>query len=211
MTFKNFSHKKARRPERFLPARCFTLIELLVVVALMGVIFAVGLPAFERLTIGSGVDAAVRQVNAQLRLARQYAISHRCKVALVFPEDQSGMNDNNKFACFRPALVTSSTTTWVPNTHWTFLPTGVVAFTNSSSLSSVSMKLDTVSTSTASAVTVKAIVFKSTGALDTTSSQSLLLGEGFYAGSAGLKERGTGNKNKLTIVVNPFTGRTVIQ
>ena len=105
MIFPAFNQKKARRlerflPGRFLPGRFFTLVELLVVVAIMGVIIAVGLPAFEKLTIGSGVDAAARQLSAQLRLARQYAISNRCKVAIVMPSSETGIADMYRYTSF---------------------------------------------------------------------------------------------------------------
>jgi prepilin-type N-terminal cleavage/methylation domain-containing protein len=154
MIFPAFNPKKARRLERFLPGRFFTLVELLVVVAIMGIIIAVGLPAFEKLTIGSGVDAVSRTVGAQLRLARQYAISNRCYVAVLFPstqiadhidqhylgggwtEPQKNKIDPLLFSTVRACLIQKPITPatklvfsdWIPNTKWELLPIGGLVF-----------------------------------------------------------------------------------
>jgi prepilin-type N-terminal cleavage/methylation domain-containing protein len=142
---KNDKTKRAR------PFR-FTLIELLVVVVIMGIIIAVGLPAFEKLTIGSGVDAVSRTVGAQLRLARQYAISNRCYVAVLFPSTQivdhidqhyPGWTELQKnkidpllFSTVRACLIQKPITgatklvfsDWIPNTKWELLPIGGLVF-----------------------------------------------------------------------------------
>ncbi len=119
------SKKKKRKP-----ARNFTLVELLSVMVIMAIIMGIGVAAFQNLSTGSGVDGACRMVNAQLRLARQYAISNRQKVALIMPANQSGLPEEYKYASFRAAVVTSSGSNtytwenWIPNTKWEFVPVG---------------------------------------------------------------------------------------
>src|SRR5437867_3757142 len=65
--------------------RAFTLIELLTVIVIVGIILAVGIPAFTNLMKSSGLTTATRQVANTMTLARQYAITKRTKVYVVFP------------------------------------------------------------------------------------------------------------------------------
>ena len=187
--------------------RCFTLIELLVVVAIMGIIIAVGLPAFEKLTIGSGVDAAARQVSAQLRLARQYAISNRCKVALIMPQD--GINASSCYACFRSAAKKGSADyVWVNNTNWTFLPTGAAIYDVTGG-QTVSNTMDLTKIGGGAAMgSLRAVIFKSTGALEGNSTVLITLKEAVRTGSSWVERN---QKNLLVIEINPYTGRTKIQ
>jgi len=62
----------------------FTLIELLVVLSIIVVIMGIGMVTYRQST---GVDAAARMVSRQLYLARQYAVSRRCYVAVLLPDD----------------------------------------------------------------------------------------------------------------------------
>ncbi|MEI8078757.1 MAG: GspH/FimT family pseudopilin [bacterium] len=199
---KNDKTKRAR------PFR-FTLIELLVVVAIMGVIIAVSLPAFEKLTIGSGVDATARQLNAQLRLARQYAISNRCKVAVVMPQD--GINASSCYACFRSAAKKGSANyAWIANTNWTFLPTGaaIYAVTGGQTVSN-SMDLTKIGGG-ATVSSLRAVIFKSTGALDGNPAVpvTVTIREAVRSGTNWIQRN---TNNQLIITINAYTGKTTIQ
>ena len=63
----------------------FTLLELLIVVGIMGLILAVGMPAFESFSKRS-LNSASPGLMSTLRLARQHAITHRKYVWVVFPD-----------------------------------------------------------------------------------------------------------------------------
>ncbi len=110
--------------------RAFTLIELMAVMVIMLIVLGVTLPAFKNITSSGGVDGAVRLLNAQLRLARQYAISKRSRVAVVMPGPNAVRLDKKyRYSCFRLALVTwdgSSYTfsEWLENAKWQYLPAG---------------------------------------------------------------------------------------
>ena len=116
----------------------FTLVELLVVLVIMGILLGIAGPAFQRLTVGTGVDAAARMVGAQLTLARTYAITSRRRVAVVMPgleveRNGSALSNSERERAapvlgiaFRSCIVdrTKTFVEWVPNTKWEFLPVG---------------------------------------------------------------------------------------
>ena len=67
----------------------FTLAELLVVILIIGIMFAIALPAFINITGASKLDAAANAVHSATRLARQYALTHNQPTYLVFNEGQT--------------------------------------------------------------------------------------------------------------------------
>lgn len=128
-----------RRPDICLEARCmmqcrkydFTLVELLAVVVIMLIVLGISGPALTKVFMGSSVDSSARMVGAQLRLARQYAITQRKHIAVVFPSANGPWNDDDKkYQAMRPCEVDASENflTWVPNTKWTYLPQGAVIY-----------------------------------------------------------------------------------
>lgn len=61
----------------------FTLIELLAVMLIMAIITGITVVAFTGLTRGAAISGAGRNVQATIKLARQYAIANRIPVAFV--------------------------------------------------------------------------------------------------------------------------------
>ncbi|HMP74009.1 MAG TPA: prepilin-type N-terminal cleavage/methylation domain-containing protein [Kiritimatiellia bacterium] len=71
----------------------FTLVELLVVIAIMAVLLGLTIPAFQGLGRGGQVRSAVIQLNSQINLARQMAITTRQNVHILFPASDGTFND----------------------------------------------------------------------------------------------------------------------
>ena len=111
-------------------SRNFTMFELLAVLVIVFIIMAMMVPAFNKLTSGMGVDTAGRTVVAKLRLARQYAITQRTRVAVIMPRAEGGkMMSQYQYSCVRIALVTGTGSPytfdkWMDNSKWSFLPPG---------------------------------------------------------------------------------------
>ena len=62
----------------------FTLIELLVVIAILGILSAIALPTVSKMRGGDTLLATTRQLQDDVQRARQYAISQRTTVYMVF-------------------------------------------------------------------------------------------------------------------------------
>jgi len=74
----------------------FTLMEMLVVLGIIAVILAVALPNIRGLREGTEMEAAARQLIADLSAARARAVGHRTTVAVVFiPADVLSLKLND--------------------------------------------------------------------------------------------------------------------
>src|SRR6266568_571339 len=80
------------------PAAAFTLIELLVVMGIIGLLAVVSLPAIRGISKSNAMAAANRQLLDDIALARQYALSTRAPVYLLFspPLDALPQNEQDK-------------------------------------------------------------------------------------------------------------------
>ncbi len=119
----------------------FTLAELLVVIALIGIMFAIALPALTNITGATKLDAAANAVHSATKMARQYAIAHNQPTYLVFHDAQTATGSDSHMAYRSYAVFTiniHTNITPIPQaagyflTDWESLPTGIIFDTQSS-------------------------------------------------------------------------------
>ena len=206
----------------------FTLVELLVVMVIVIMLMAATIPAVMKLSSSSGVEAGARMVGAQLRLARQEAITRRRFVAVVFPTTNTTGGDTVAYTAFRPCYVRSTGGSfvfdeWVPNVDWTFCPVGaVIAEVDLDGPSTGSppdfadgtiSQVDDSSPSNPDfgfSSSVRAVVFRPAGRLAAFGNRNVTLVEGAMpmgATTPTIKQP----KNWINIQVNQFTGRVTYE
>lgn len=131
--------------------RSFTLIELIVVMILMGMLIGITVPSFTRISRSKVLTHATQEIAGQIAIARNYALTNHCYVAVIFPRmeelrknDLDGDRtdkDSSKLAGYynascRTALVTKTSTNefyfvmWLPNSDWVRLPEGSIISDN---------------------------------------------------------------------------------
>lgn len=118
-----------RRPTRIPDG--FTLAELLVVLAIVGILFAIALPALTSITGQSKLGAAANAVHSAAKLARQHAIAHNQPTYLVFHDDQSTADPNLAYRAYAVFTINIHTNPIDQSaghflTGWETLPAGVV-------------------------------------------------------------------------------------
>ncbi|MBR4673996.1 MAG: hypothetical protein IKP00_05975 [Victivallales bacterium] len=214
----------------------FTLVELMVVISIMIIILSLSAPAFRKLAMGSSVDVAARMVSSQLMLARAEAISRRECIAVVMPDNNFNKDADDvsiyPYTAFRSAIVEEDGGSykfkeWVPNTSWSFLPTGAVIYEvrnscpNVLTFNSGSYSFDTSTAYTRGAsetlsdgsgemvhdknnTSVPCIIFKKTG--KTVGQGFVTISEGIYTG--GTEPEKVNLPNSHFLEVNQYTGQT---
>lgn len=197
----------------------FTLIELLVVMGIMVILLAIAGPAFDRMTIGTGVDAGVRAMTGQLRLARQYAIANRKYVAVLMPTTDD-FSDDARYAGTRAVRADSVGGPYaaIPDTAWEFLPTGAIVFEvhqnprtagdalPASPTDDCDMNVSVDLGGNPTVADVRAIVFTPTGALAAGTEHIVTIAQGVFNPSTGAVQV-TNPTNWRELRINAFTGR----
>jgi prepilin-type N-terminal cleavage/methylation domain-containing protein len=105
----------------------FTLIELLVVMTIMAMLMVAAIPAFRNMT-AQGLQSAVPDVMATLRLARQWAVGHREYTYVIFPDQTMNYTGQDVTMALRSyAVVSGKTATTATNyiSEWKYLPAGI--------------------------------------------------------------------------------------
>lgn len=108
--------------------RAFTLVELLVVVGIMGLMLALTVAAFEGIGKGSRMRAALTELKTSLSLARQYAITDRTIVFVVFPDELVDFSGTPGLGPTRySSYFLCNTSRWARMLgQWHHLPKGIV-------------------------------------------------------------------------------------
>jgi len=110
----------------------FTLVELLVVLVIMAVLAAIAIPTLSNIA-GRSISMAVPTLTSTLRLARQYAVTKRQNVWLVFPSVQSDVPLEEAEKLLRSyAVITRDRKTkgYQYIADWKYLPPGVSFLTD---------------------------------------------------------------------------------
>ena len=109
----------------------FTILELLLVLGLSAAMLTIAVSAFYRTMRGSATENAARELMGKISAARAYAASSRTDVAIVFPRNETNVDNSLKYSAYRVCEVDISGSNinfkrWVPGENWTYLPNGVV-------------------------------------------------------------------------------------
>ena len=107
----------------------YTLIEIMTVIVIATILFGIGIPAFNTMIRGSNMTISIRQLSAKIQAARAYAVTNRCRVAVLLVEDESGVKDEYKFSAYRVCRIYTSSYTfldWIEDEDWKTLPKGVL-------------------------------------------------------------------------------------
>jgi type II secretory pathway pseudopilin PulG len=182
---------------------CFSLVELLLVMVITMILLGIVIPTFHKITKGVSVEMGVRQLGAQLKAVREYAITNREYVALIMePADVSAVLPGGYAnVAYRPCIVDSNYNfkEWVYGERWEFLPDT----TQIKSMSGFTVDVVGVDCSDIEGGTVQmdnVPVFSSTGKCEGVSASSATLTVGETVGTSD-------TVNTLNITVAAFTGR----
>lgn len=198
----------------------FTLIEMLTVIAIVGIILAVGIPAFTNMMKSGGLNAASRQIASTLTLARQYAITKRTNVRVVFPYSGTSGAGTNQAPPYQSYAVLQSGVTPIYLTKWEHLPLGTVfmdannaSVGNPPSMESLGppTSLPFPSTNSGLFATLAYIEFKPTGAAS--QAGTFTLTEGFVSGTTvtPTSKNGSTLANVVTVSVDNVVGRIQVK
>ncbi len=103
----------------------FTLIELLVTVGIMAIVITLTIPAFTGLGRGARVDRSLNGLKTTMSLARQWSITQRDEVYVIFPEQPGDWANIDPDMSSRSYAVYSNREGEYL-TEWRVLPEGVI-------------------------------------------------------------------------------------
>jgi len=184
----------------------YTLVEILVVIVIIGIIMAIALPSFIKISKGHATEESAKLIASSLKYVRSYAITNREYTALIFPENSEGLSEEYTYRSYRPCIITVSGSTytfnrWIPDSEWHFLPKGasVDSIINEDNIKNVNFSKAGGSSSADS----RGIAFKRTGeALG--SEKEVIIAEKIYSGG---EYKAVNDANKVYVTIDQYTGR----
>ena len=189
------------------------MIEIMLVLVIVSILLIIAMPAFNKLVLGSNVDGGARLVLSQLRLARQYAITKRVRVAVLlpakdFPSDGTAADSTRyKASSVRSCIVDSSNdfVEYVGKTQWAFLPQSVYIddITNADAVNGVEFPEKG---SGETADNVRSIIFLPSGSVEGGLDVGPIEIEEMILSGSNLQTK-DGGSNRVSVTINWLTGR----
>lgn len=203
----------------------YTLVEIMTVIVIAAILFGIGIPAFSTMIQGSNMTIAIRQLSAKMQAARAYAVSNRCKVALLLMEQESELdNPDHVFSAYRVCLVDGDSSPfafqgWIEEENWRDLPKGILRNALPSSAAEVKIEADSkeklidmvgiIGNASDKNIKIKALIFLSSGQLKQGQEITLCHGRVISGTSPKFNVIHTGGTNhKLT--VNQYSGKVSV-
>lgn len=204
----------------------YTLVEILTVIVIAAILFGIGIPAFSTMIQGSNMTIAIRQLSSKMQAARAYAVSNRCKVALLLMEQENALdNPDHVLSAYRVCLVDGDSSPftfqgWVEEENWKDLPKGILRTALPASAAEVKIEAATkdkltdmvgiIGTPSATNIKIKALVFLPSGQLK--QGQEITLCHGRTIGTGSTPKFNVihtgGTNHKLT--VNQYSGKVSV-
>ena len=203
--------------------RHFTLVEIMTVIVIAAILFAIGIPAFSTMIQGSNMTVAVRQLSAKIQAARAYAVTNRCKVAvLLFEKEGKKPNIDYCYSAYRVCIVDDNSNAfqeWIADEDWKILPKGIFRASFSGPIANPSpIAVSGVDTSAISnnkeddgstpKYNVNALLFKKNGQLEKAGIIVLAQGRCLKVDS-NIKQIQT-SKEKDTLSISQYTGKITV-
>ena len=192
----------------------YTLVEIMTVIVIATILFAIGIPAFSTMIRGSNMTMAIRQLSAKIQAARAYAVTNRCKTAVLLVEDLADLKEENRDSAYRACVVGDDNAwlSWIEEENWTALPKTVLRHTLPDGIGQVTA-VPVTDFSTATTPTIKALIFDKRGQLSASESLTIKLRQGRYvSGSAVYTERDSDGKIiSHPIKINKYTGKVTVK
>jgi len=203
-----------------IPYAAFTLLELLVVIAIIAMVLGFLIPSLGT-SQGRSVEAAARQLAADLDSARLTAIAERVRTRVLFPTSNANFADGTSSnawptdIAYRGYLVVSekrTDTRWKQRGKWNRFAQGI-AFASVPSPTPTAMPIDIGGTNSTSYIfNGRYIEFLANGSsnLDPSASpSSAIVADAFVDSSGNVARKNT--KLQYTITVDPLTGAVSLQ
>ncbi len=194
----------------------YTMVEILMVIVIAAILFGIGIPAFSTMIRGNAMTVSIRQLTAKIQAARSYAVTNRCKVAILFCGTElssSTLKPAFSYSAYRVCVVTGDTSftfdSWIDGEEWKRLPVGVLT-----QVVVGGVTVDACNISDLGGTTkpfTRCLIFKPDGQMTTSPKLGLVYGRYIPDTSTTIfTETEGGSPLYHPITINQYTGKTTI-